>query len=108
MLHVKIAQLDKCRIVPLNCHKYRINFRKCRKLVTSVAKDVQTYCYVDDTKGALITYHMIDLKEEDWFTKVKQLLTPERNSETKVLRGNAPLLQLQKRLRSPIILQGEL
>jgi hypothetical protein len=24
MLHVKIAQLDKCRIVPLNCRKCRI------------------------------------------------------------------------------------
>jgi hypothetical protein len=51
---------------------------------------------------------MIDLKEEDWFTEVKQLLTPERNSETKVLRGSAPLLQLQKRWRSPIMLQGAL
>jgi hypothetical protein len=40
---------------------------------------------------------MTDLKEENWFTEVKQLLTPERSLETKVLRGSAPLLQLQKR-----------
>jgi hypothetical protein len=51
---------------------------------------------------------MIDLKEEDWFTEVKQLLTPERNSETKVLRGSAPLYQPSERWSSPIVLQGAL
>ena len=54
-----------CRIVPLNCRKCCIDFCKCRKLVTSVANDVQTYCHVDDTKEALITSHMTDLKEEN-------------------------------------------
>jgi hypothetical protein len=73
-------------------------------LVISVANDVQTYCHVNDTKEALITSHMTDLKEENWFTEVKQLLTPERNPEIKVLRGSAPLLQLQKRWCSPIML----
>jgi hypothetical protein len=63
------------------------NFRKCRKLVTSVANDVQTYCCDNDTKEALITSHMTELKEENSFTEVKQLLTPERNPEIKVLRG---------------------
>jgi hypothetical protein len=77
-------------------------------LVTSVANDVQTYFHDDDTKEALITSHMTELKEENWFTEVKQLLTPERNPETKVLRGSAPLLQLQKRWCSPIMLQGAL
>jgi hypothetical protein len=84
------------------------NFRKCRKLVTSVANDVQTYCHDDDTKETLTTSHMTDLKEENWSTEVKQILTPERNPETKVLRGSAPLVQLQKRWRSPIMLQGAL
>jgi hypothetical protein len=51
---------------------------------------------------------MTELKEENSFTEVKQLLTPERNPEIKVLRGSAPLLQLQKRWRSPIRLQGVL
>jgi hypothetical protein len=51
---------------------------------------------------------MTDLKEENWFTEVKQLLRPERNPEIKVLRGSAPLLHIQKHWRSPIMLQGEL
>jgi hypothetical protein len=51
---------------------------------------------------------MTYLKEENWFIEVKQLLTPERNLETKVLRGSTPLLQLQKHWLSPIILQGAL
>jgi hypothetical protein len=43
LLHVKIAQLDKCRIVPLNFRKCRIfptTFASVAKLVTSVANDV--------------------------------------------------------------------
>jgi hypothetical protein len=63
-------------------------------LVTSVANGVHTYCHDEDTKEALITSHMTDLKEENWFTEVKQLLTPERSLETKVLRGSAPPLHL--------------
>jgi hypothetical protein len=77
-------------------------------LVTSVVNDVQTYCHDNNTKEALITSHMTELKEENWFTGIKKLLTPERNLETKVLRGSAPLLQPQKRWRSPIMLHGAL
>ena len=40
-------------------------------MVTSVAKDVQTYYHDNDTKETLITSHMTDLKEENWFTGVK-------------------------------------
>jgi len=36
---------------------------------------------------------MIDLKEENWFTEVKKLSTPEKSPETKVLRRSAPLFQ---------------
>jgi hypothetical protein len=36
---------------------------------------------------------MLDLKKENWFTEVKQLLTPEESPETKVLRRSAPLFQ---------------
>jgi hypothetical protein len=48
----------------------------------------------NDTKKTLITSHMLDLKKENWFTEVKQLLTPEESPETEVLRGSAPLYQL--------------
>ena len=84
------------------------NFHKCHKLVISVANDVQTCCHDDDTKEALITSHMTDLKEENWLTEVKQILTPEKSPKTKVLRGNAPPVQLHKRWHSPIMVQGAL
>jgi hypothetical protein len=67
------------------------NFRKCRKLFTSVANDVRAYCHADDTKEALKTSHTLGLEKENWLTKVKGLLTPEESSETKVLRVSAPL-----------------
>jgi hypothetical protein len=69
------------------------NFRKCRKLVTSVANDVRAYCHADDTKETLKTSHVPDLKQKNWLTEDKELLTPEESFETKVLRGSAPLYQ---------------
>jgi hypothetical protein len=62
-------------------------------LVTSVANNVRAYFHADETKEALRTPHVLDLKKENWFTEVKELLTPEKSSETKVLRGSAPLYQ---------------
>ena len=66
-------------------------FRKCRKLFISVANVVQEYCLDDDTKEALKTSHVLGLEEENWLTEVKGLLTPEKSSETMVLRVSAPL-----------------
>jgi hypothetical protein len=48
----------------------------------------------NNTNETLITSHMLDLKKENWFTEVKQLLTPKESPETEVLRGSAPLYQL--------------
>ena len=54
------------------------NFRKCRKLFTSVANVVQVYWHNDDTKEALKTSHTLDLEEGKWLTEVKELLSPEK------------------------------
>ena len=83
MLHVKITQLDKCRI----------GFSLVASVVTplqlvvsvaswlqSVVNVVESYYRDDDTKEALETSHVLGLKEENWFTGVKHLLTPERAS----------------------------
>jgi hypothetical protein len=57
------------------------------QLVASVASWLQSVvnvvesCYHnDDTKEALETSHVLGLKEENWFTGVKHLLTPKRAS----------------------------
>jgi hypothetical protein len=50
MLHLKITQLDKCRI--------------CLSLVASVANVVESCYHNDDTKEALETSHVLGLKEE--------------------------------------------
>jgi hypothetical protein len=55
----------------------------------SVEDIIQAYCHNDDTKEALKTSHV--LEKENWLTKVKELLTPEKSSETMVLRVSAPL-----------------
>ena len=81
------------------------NFRKCRKLITSVTNDVQTWCHDNDTKEPLMTPHMADLKSKNWATRITELLTPERSPETVVLEGNAPLIQLEKRWRSSTMIQ---
>jgi hypothetical protein len=44
-------------------------------------------------RRTLKTSHTLDLKKENWLTEVKELLTPEKSSETKVLRVSAPLYQ---------------
>jgi hypothetical protein len=62
-------------------------------LVTSVANDVRAYYHADDTKETLKTSHVLGLEKKNWLTGVKELLTPEESSETKVLRGSAPLYQ---------------
>jgi hypothetical protein len=69
------------------------NFRKCRKLLTSVENIIQAYFHNDDTKEALKTSHVLGLKKENWLTEVKEILTPEKSSETMVLRVSAPLYQ---------------
>jgi hypothetical protein len=69
--------------MPLTCRKCRNSLttcRKCRKLVTSVVNVVESCYHNDDTKEALETSHVLGLKEENWFTGVKHLLTPERAS----------------------------
>ena len=70
------------------------NFRKCRKLFTSVTNIVQSYFHNDDTKEALKTSHVLGLEKENWLTEVKELLTPEKSPEPEVLRGSALLYQL--------------
>jgi hypothetical protein len=62
-------------------------------LFTSVENIIQAYCHNDDTKEALKTSHVLGLEKENWLTEVKELLTPEKSSETKVLRVSAPLYQ---------------
>ena len=69
------------------------NFRKCHKLFTSVEDIIQAYYHNDKTKEALKTSHVLGLEKENWLTEVKGLLTPEKRSETKVLRVSAPLYQ---------------
>ena len=57
--------------------------RKCPNFLTtfaSVANIFESYYHDDDTKEALETSHVLGLKEENWFTGVKHLLTPERAS----------------------------
>ena len=44
-------------------------------------------------KEALKTSHILGLEKENWLTEVKELLTPEKISESKVLRVSAPLYQ---------------
>ena len=62
-------------------------------MVTSVANVVQSYYHDDDTKEALETSYILSLKKENWFTRVKHLLTPEKSFQSRVLRVNAPLKQ---------------
>ena len=62
-------------------------------MVTSVANVVESYCHDDDTKEALKTSYVLGLKKENWFTGVKQLLSPEKGFQSRVLRVNAPLKQ---------------
>jgi hypothetical protein len=62
-------------------------------LVTSVANVVWAYFHNDDTKETLKTSYALGLKKENWFTGVKQLLTPEKGFQSRVLRVNAPLKQ---------------
>jgi hypothetical protein len=50
LLHLKITQLDKCRI--------------CLSLVVSVANVVESCYHNDDTKEVLETSHVLGLKEE--------------------------------------------
>jgi hypothetical protein len=69
------------------------NFRKCRKLVTSVTNVVESCCHNDDTKEILKTSYVLGLKKENWFAGVKQLLTPEKGFQSRILRVNAPLKQ---------------
>jgi hypothetical protein len=51
----------------------------------------KAYCHDDDTKETLKMPQTLDLKEEEWLTKVKNLLPPERSIQSKVLRESAPL-----------------
>jgi len=41
----------------------------------------------------LKTSHVLGLEKENWLTEVKGLLTPEKSSETMVLRVSTPLYQ---------------
>jgi hypothetical protein len=47
----------------------------------------KAYCHDDDTKETLRIPQTPDLEEEEWLTEVKNLLPPERSSQTRVLRG---------------------
>ena len=75
--------------VPLNCHKCRIFLTT----LASVTNDVRAYFHANDTKETLKTSHVLGLKKKNWLTEDKELSTPEESSETKVLRGSAPLYQ---------------
>jgi hypothetical protein len=94
LLHIKITQLGKCRI----CFSLVVSVATSLQLVVSVASwlqsvvnVVESYYHDDDTKEALETSHVLGLKEEIWFTGVKHLLTPERDFQSRVWRGNTPL-----------------
>jgi hypothetical protein len=95
LLHVKITQLDKCRIflsIVVSVAS-SLQLSQVSQVVHKCRKHVQAYCHNDDTKEALKTSHVLGLEKENWLTEVKELLTPEKSSETKVLRVSAPLYQ---------------
>jgi hypothetical protein len=62
-------------------------------LFTSVTNVKQSYCHDDDTKETLRIPKTPILEEGEWLTEVRNLLPPERSSQTKVLRESAPLHQ---------------
>ena len=53
----------------------------------------------DDISEALETLHLLNLKEEDWSTEVKHLLTSLRASKSRFWKGNAPPTLPEERWR---------
>jgi hypothetical protein len=74
VLHVKIAQLDKCRmslsiVVSVTSSSTTFTSVASWSLVSQMM--FRHTAMIDDTKEALITSHMTDLKEENWSIEVK-------------------------------------
>jgi hypothetical protein len=61
----------------------------CCSQVSQVSN--KAYFHDDDTKDMLKMPQRLDLEEEEWLTKVKNLLPPERSFQSKVLEESAPL-----------------
>ena len=87
VLHLNIAHFDKCH--------------KCRMFLTTIARvecysqvsqmSNKSYCHDDDTKETLKIPQTLDLEEGEWLTGVRNLLPPEKSSQTRVLKESAPL-----------------
>jgi hypothetical protein len=69
------------------CRNFLTTFASVASWLQSVANVVESYYHDDDTKEALETSHVLGLKEENWFTGVKHLLTPEKGFSIKSLEG---------------------
>jgi hypothetical protein len=74
----------------LTCHKCRnflTTFTSVASWLQSVTNVVEPSYHNEDTKETLEKSHVLGLKEENWFTGVKHLLTPEKGFSIKSLEG---------------------